>query len=154
MNQQQHHRHGIAAPEEPGHPEHSEAPLSVHHAQMDHAGHGTASHTDGHAAHAGHDQHAGHSVAMFRDKFWISLALTIPTLIWGHMLPRTLGYTPPAVPGARWIPPLLGTIVFFYGGSVFLQGAIGELRDRLAGMMTLIALAIVVAFLFSAAVTL
>ena len=54
-----------------------------------------------------HDKHAGHSVAMFRDKFWISLALTIPTLIWGHMLPRLFGYTPPHLPGAAWIPPLL-----------------------------------------------
>jgi P-type Cu2+ transporter len=105
-------------------------------------------------AHAGHDKHAGHSVAMFRDKFWISLLLTVPTLIWGHMLPRVLGYTPPQVPGARWIPPILGTAVFFYGGWVFIEGGVGELRARLPGMMTLIALAISVAFLFSAAVTL
>jgi P-type Cu2+ transporter len=107
-----------------------------------------------HTGHGGHDEHAGHSVAMFRDKFWISLALTVPTLVWGHMLPRALGYTPPAVPHARWIPPLLGTAAFFYGGWVFIQGAVRELRDRLPGMMTLIALAISVAFLFSAAVTL
>jgi P-type Cu2+ transporter len=104
--------------------------------------------------HEGHDKHAGHSVAMFRDKFWISLLLTVPTLIWGHMLPRALGYTPPPVPGARWIPPVLGTAVFFYGGWPFIQGAIRELRDRLPGMMTLIGLAITVAFGFSAAVTL
>jgi len=107
-----------------------------------------------HGSHAGHDKHAGHSVGMFRDKFWISLLLTIPTLIWGHMLPRVLGYTPPAIPGAHWIAPVLGTVVFLYGGLVFLQGAVRELRDRLPGMMTLIALAISVAFLFSAAVTL
>ena len=91
---------------------------------------------------------------MFRDKFWTSLVLTIPTLIWGHMLPRVLGYTPPALPGARWIAPVFGTVVFLYGGLVFLQGAARELRDRLPGMMTLIALAISVAFLFSAVVTL
>ena len=91
---------------------------------------------------------------MFRDKFWISLALTIPTLIWGHMLPRVLGYTPPQCPGHRWIAPVFGTAVFLYGGLVFLQGAWRELRDRLPGMMTLIALAITVAFVFSAAVTL
>ena len=103
---------------------------------------------------AAHDKHAGHSVAMFRDKFWISLALTIPTLVWGHMLPRAFGYTPPAVPGHRWIAPLFGTLVFLYGGLVFLQGAWRELRSRLPGMMTLIALAITVAFVFSAAVTL
>jgi P-type Cu2+ transporter len=106
-----------------------------------------------HGTHGAHDKHAGHSVAMFRDKFWLSLLLTIPTLIWGHMLPRALGYTPPPVPGARWIPAFFGAAVFVYGGWVFLQGAIRELRDRLPGMMTLIALAISVAFLFSAAVT-
>jgi Cu2+-exporting ATPase len=104
--------------------------------------------------HAGHDKHAGHSVAMFRDKFWISLALTVPTLVWGHMLPRVLGYTPPNVPGHRWIAPVFGTAVFLYGGLVFLQGASRELRARLPGMMTLIGLAISVAFVFSAAVTL
>ena len=91
---------------------------------------------------------------MFRDKFWFSLLLTVPTLIWGHMLPRVLGYTPPQVPGYRWIAPVFGTAVFFYGGLVFLQGAWPEIRDRLPGMMTLIALAITVAFVFSAAVTL
>ncbi|MEZ0332953.1 MAG: copper-translocating P-type ATPase [Gemmatimonadales bacterium] len=90
---------------------------------------------------------------MFRDKFWLSLALTIPTLIWGHMLPGALGYTPPPVPGHRWIAPVFGTAVFLHGGLVFLRGAWRELRDRVPGMMTLIALAITVAFVFSAAVT-
>jgi P-type Cu2+ transporter len=107
-----------------------------------------------HGEHGGHDKHAGHSVAMFRDKFWISLLLTIPTLIWGHMLQQALGYTLPAIPGARWIPAIFGTAVFLYGGRPFLQGGVQELRDRLPGMMTLIALAIIVAFAFSAAVTL
>ena len=107
-----------------------------------------------HGNHGAHDKHAGHSVAMFRDRFWISLALTVPTLIWGHMLPRVLNYSPPPVPGQRWIAPLFGTAVFLYGGTVFLQGAWRELRARLPGMMTLIALAITVAFVFSAAVTL
>jgi Cu2+-exporting ATPase len=116
-----------------------------------HAGHDARA---GHDAHVGHDKHAGHSVAKFRDKFWLSLILTIPVLIWGHMLPRVLGYTAPAVPRARWISPVLGTVVFLYGGWPFLQGAVRELRDRLPGMMTLIALAISVAFVFSAAVTL
>jgi Cu2+-exporting ATPase len=104
------------------------------------------------SVHEGH--HAGHSVAMFRDKFWISLALTIPTLVWGHMLPRALGYSPPDIPGHRWIAPVFGTAVFLYGGLVFLQGGWRELRGRLPGMMTLIGLAISVAFVFSAAVTL
>jgi Cu2+-exporting ATPase len=91
---------------------------------------------------------------MFRDRFWVSLILTIPTLIWGHMLPHAFGFQPPAVPGARWIPAVFGTLVFLYGGRPFLDGAARELRTRLPGMMTLIALAITVAFVFSAAVTL
>ena len=107
----------------------------------------------GHGALAGHDPHAGHSVAMFRDRFWISLALTVPTLVWGHMLQSVLGYTAPAFPGSVWIPPVFGTAVFVYGGRPFLQGAVRELRDRLPGMMTLIALAISVAFVFSVLVT-
>jgi Cu2+-exporting ATPase len=114
-----------------------------------HHGHGT------HDEHAGgHDKHAGHSVAMFRRKFWISLALTIPAVLWGHMLWDLLGGHPPAFPGSRWIPPVFGTIVFLYGGLVFLQGAWRELKDRLPGMMTLISLAITVAFAFSLVVTL
>jgi Cu2+-exporting ATPase len=91
---------------------------------------------------------------MFRDRFWLSLALTIPTLIWGHMLPNAFGFHPPAFPGSGWIPPVFGTLVFLYGGRPFLEGAVRELRDRLPGMMTLIALAITVAFVFSIAVTL
>ena len=101
-----------------------------------------------------HDRHAGHSVAMFRDRFWLSLALTLPTLIWGHMLQGALGYTAPTFPGAHWIPLLFGTVVFVYGGTPFLKGGLEELRHRLPGMMTLISLAISVAFVFSAAVTL
>jgi P-type Cu2+ transporter len=132
----------------------SDRPVEVEYAK--HTGH--AGHTDhvgpGEATgQGGHDKHAGHSVAMFRDKFWISLALTVPTLLWGHMLPRVLGYTPPSLPGHQWIAPVFGTAVFLYGGLVFLQGAWREMRARLPGMMTLIGLAISVAFLFSAAVT-
>src|SRR5688500_13834359 len=114
--------------------------------QHDHSGH--------HDAHAGHDEHAGHSVEMFRDKFWVSLLLTIPTLVWGHMLQSALSYTAPRFAFSEWIPAVFGTAVFFYGGLVFVRGAIGELRERKPGMMTLIALAISVAFVFSVAVAL
>ncbi len=131
--------------------EHGHARQGVDHGPDAHAGHDVHAR---HGAHAGHDKHAGHSPGMFRDKFWLSLALTVPTLIWGHMLPRLLGYTPPMIPGSHWIAPVLGTAVFLYGGWPFLQGAVRELRARLPGMMTLIALAITVAFVFSAAVTL
>ena len=128
---------------------------SDHHANHEH-GHPEHTNADDVAGtHAGrHDRHAGHSVRMFRDKFWLSLLLTIPTLIWGHMLPSAFGYSPPQLPGAHWIAPIFGTAVFMYGGVVFLRGALQELRDRLPGMMTLIALAISVAFVFSVAVTL
>ena len=116
--------------------------------------HADADHGHPAHAHAGHDPHAGHNVAMFRDRFWISLALTIPTLVWGHMLQRAFGYHGPMFPGAQWVPPLFGTAVFLYGGRVFLRGAVSELKDRAPGMMTLIALAIGVSFVFSAVVTL
>jgi Cu2+-exporting ATPase len=101
-----------------------------------------------------HDRHAGHSVAMFRDRFWVTLLLTLPTLVWGHMLPQLIGYRPPAVPGARWIAPAFGVVVYLYGGQPFIAGAWSELRARLPGMMTLIGLAITVAFVFSLGVTL
>jgi Cu2+-exporting ATPase len=102
----------------------------------------------------GHDKHAGHSVEMFRDRFWISLALTIPALIWDPMIQDWFGYRAPVFPGSRSIPAVFGTAVFIYGGRVFLEGAVRELADRLPGMMTLIGLAISVAFIYSAAVTL
>jgi Cu2+-exporting ATPase len=91
---------------------------------------------------------------MFRDRFWWSLALTLPTLVWGELLQEWLGYAAPVFPGSGLIPPVFGTLVFLYGGRVFVQGAVRELKDRLPGMMTLISLAISVAFLFSLAVTL
>src|SRR5712675_2414789 len=104
--------------------------------------------------HQGHDQHAGHSVAMFRDKFWWSAALTVPTIVWSPMIQQWLHFNAPTFPGSRYIPAVFGTILFFYGGMVFLRGAVQEIKDRLPGMMTLISLAITVAFAFSMAVTL
>src|SRR5438270_8205275 len=97
-------------------------------------------------AHASHDRHAGHSVAMFRDKFWLSLALTIPVVIWSTDVQHWLGYTAPSFPGSKFIPPILGTVVFVYGGLVFIRGAWNELADHKPGMMTLISLAIILAF--------
>src|SRR6266446_7135254 len=116
-----------------------------------HAGHTMP---DRDSKHHGHDAHAGHSVGMFRDKFWVSLLLTLPTLVWGHMLQRAFRYTAPHFPGSDWIPAAFGTAVFAYGGWVFIQGAAREMKARLPGMMTLISLAISVAFVFSAVVTL
>jgi Cu2+-exporting ATPase len=103
----------------------------------------------GHDQHAGHDKHAGHSPAMFRDRFWLSLLLTLPVVYWSDHVQMLLGYDALTVPGEAWIGPVLGTAVFLYGGLVFLRGALRELGDRLPGMMTLISLAITVAFVFS-----
>ena len=103
---------------------------------------------------AGHDRHAGHSVAMFRDKFWLSLALTIPVVLLSADIQEWLGYGTPIFPGSEYLPAVIGTIVFLYGGLVFIRGAQGEVRDRQPGMMTLISLAIIVAFVTSWAGTL
>jgi Cu2+-exporting ATPase len=90
---------------------------------------------------------------MFRDKFWLSFALTIPVVFWSTDVQHWLGYTAPSFPGSKFIPPALGTIVFVYGGLVFIRGAWGELADHKPGMMTLISLAITVAFGTSVAAT-
>ena len=99
--------------------------------------------------HNGHDKHAGHSPEMFRDKFWLSLIMTLPVVFWSEHIQMLFGYQAPEFFGSAWLPPVLGTIIFFYGGWVFIQGALRELKDRLPGMMTLISLAITVAFVFS-----
>jgi Cu2+-exporting ATPase len=114
---------------------------------------------DPHAGHrvpdvqGSHDRHAGHSVAMFRDKFWLSFALTFPVVFWSTEVQHWLGYTAPSFPGSKFIPAILGTFVFVYGGLVFIRGAWRELSDRKPGMMTLISLAIIVAFGTSLAAT-
>jgi Cu2+-exporting ATPase len=105
------------------------------------------------SADGSHDRHAGHSVAMFRDKFWLSFILTIPVLAWSTDVQHWLGYTAPSFPGSKFLPPILGTVVFVYGGLVFIRGAWGELADHKPGMMTLIGLAIIVAFCTSVAAT-
>ena len=116
--------------------------------------HSFGAHAPQHSA-AGHDKHAGHSVEMFRQKFWGTLLLSIPTVIWAPMIQHWFGYTAPGGPVAsRWVPAMFGTLVSVYGGWVFIRGALSELHARLPGMMTLISLAISVAFLFSVAVTL
>ena len=116
-----------------------------HHAHQAH--HAPTQHEP--VAHETHDRHAGHSSEMFRDRFWLSMVFTIPAVLWSEHIQMLLRYRAPAVPGATWIPAVFGTLVFLYGGRAFLQGAWRELKDRLPGMMTLISLAITVAFVFS-----
>jgi len=113
-------------------------------------------HHDDHAAGGGggHDKHEGHSVAMFRDRFWLSFALTLPVVFFSETVQGWLGYTAPSFPGSEWVSPVLGTVIFVYGGTPFLRGAVREARDRLPGMMLLIGMAITVAFLASVATTL
>ena len=94
----------------------------------------------------GHDTHAGHDPAQFRDRFWVTLALSVPVVFFSAMFQDLLGYTAPDIPGAEWIPPVLGTVIFIYGGQPFLVGAYHEARSRQPGMMLLIGLAITVAF--------
>ncbi|MGV0808647.1 heavy metal translocating P-type ATPase [Mycolicibacterium setense] len=100
---------------------------------------------NGHAGHAGHGDH----VAQFRRLFWVMAALAVPTVALSPMFAMLLGYEVPDFPGARWISPVLGTVMYVWGGRPFLTGAISEIRSRAPGMMLLIGLAITVAFIAS-----
>jgi hypothetical protein len=104
--------------------------------------------------HEGHDKHAGHSVEMFRNLFWVCLALTIPALIWEPMLQEWFGYRRRSSRAPNGSPPCSGRRSFSTGAGSFCKGAVRELGDRMPGMMTLISLAIGVAFLYSVAVLL
>lgn len=131
-----------------------DAAHNVHNEQPDHEAapepHGHAAHT-AHGGHGGHDRHAGHSVEMFRSRFWVCLALTIPVLAYAEGLWELVGLEAPNLPAKTLVPFVLATLIFFYGGSVFLRSAVGELRARMPGMMTLVALGISAAYVYSAA---
>lgn len=122
-----------------GHASHHE-----HDAHEAHAGHGGHDHA-GHAGHAGHGDH----VAQFRRLFWIMLVLAIPVVGFNETFAHLIGYQLPDAEWVRWISPLLGTVIYFWGGRPFLTGAVSEIRSRKPGMMLLIALAITVAFVSS-----
>lgn len=102
--------------------------------------------------HEGHDKHAGHSPNMFKQKFWLSLLFTVPTLLFSHTVQGWLGFEL-MFPGSEYVPALFGIIIFFYGGLVFLKSAKAELAAKQPGMMTLISMAITVAFIYSVLVT-
>ncbi|GLH98529.1 copper-translocating P-type ATPase [Phytohabitans aurantiacus] len=131
-----------------GHREHATAPAV--NPQHDHEG--QHDHPQA-AAHGGHDKHAGHDPEMFRRKFWLSLVLTVPVVITSHMVMDWFGYTLD-FPGIDWVGPVLGSVVFFYGGWPFLVGGVREVRDRAPGMMLLISMAITVAYVASLATAL
>jgi Cu2+-exporting ATPase len=150
------HHHGAAAVEPAGHDGHAtvhRGDLSDPH-DIDHQAMTEAEHVAmGHGAHAAHDKHAGHSVEMFRSRFWLSLLLSIPVVLYSPMVQEWLRFSMPVFPGSELIPPVLGTIIFIYGGTVFLKGGLDEIRLRTPGMMLLISLAITVAFIASVATT-
>lgn len=106
-------------------------------------------HDDG-QDHSAHVDHSGHE-QMFRKKFWVSLVLSVPVLIFSSSIQTWLSYSVPEFPGSTWITPVFAVIVFLYGGMPFLQMAVPEIKNRQPGMMTLISLAISVAFIYSVA---
>lgn len=144
------------------HSDQSEQANAAHmdHAQMshdegmhqDHQSHGGTSHSgkEDHGGHSAHVDHSGHEL-MFRNRFWVSLALSIPVLLYSPALQEWLSFSMPVFLGSSWITPVFAVIVFVYGGLPFLQMALPELRNKQPGMMTLISLAISVAFVYSLA---
>ena len=147
------HHGGHPAPET-DHTHHPDHASHEHHADADthgqamHHGHPHSVLDEDHQVH-GHGEHAGHSTAMFRERFWWSLILSIPVVIFSPMVAHLLGYPLPEFPGSTWIPPVLDTIIFVYGGTPFLKGGWKEVKSRQPGMMLLIAMAITVAFVAS-----
>jgi len=105
-------------------------------------GHEHAEHQMAHVDHTGHEQ-------MFRQRFWVSLILTVPVLLFSSGFQELLGFTLPAFPGSQWIAPAFSLAIFIYGGLPFLRLAGPEIKNRQPGMMTLISLAISIAFLYS-----
>ena len=153
-NHHQEHHQATHASESPNQGVHSARQEMSHVGEMPEDGHrqyDTGHDTAGHAGHGGHGvDHSGHE-QMFRRKFWVSLVLSVPVLLYSEMLQMWLGYSAPSFPGSMWIGPIFAVIVFVYGGWPFIDMAIPEIRNRKPGMMTLISLAISVAFVYSVA---
>ncbi len=134
------------------HNAHTAMDHSAHRAHQDHVRPASkgAPHAD-HSAHAGHGtDHTGHE-QLFRVRFWWCLLLSIPVLLYSGMIQMWLGFNPPAFPFSEWIPFVFSVIIFAYGGIPFMQMAVPEIQERKPGMMTLISLAISVAFVYSVA---
>ena len=166
MHDMEHAKHPMPGEEHAEHAHHAghadHMDHAVHEEHMGHAGHEAhaqhAEHTE-HAGHAGHDEHAGHGAhvdhtgheQMFRRRFWGSLLLSLPVLAFGSELPKWLGLGTFSFPGSMWVAFVFAMVVFAYGGIPFLKMAVPEIRNREPGMMTLISLAISVAFIYSVA---
>ena len=127
---------GTARPEKDEH--------SHHHQNHDH-------HSESDSSAAGFDKHAGHHTPDFLKRFWITLVLSVPVLLLSHMIQQWLGFTI-AFPGDKYVLLVLGSIIYFYGGMPFFKGFLGEVKAGAIGMMTLVALAITVAYVYSVAV--
>lgn len=104
--------------------------------------------------HTDHDKHAGHNPNKFKQKFWVSLALTLPVVYFSETIQNLLHFGAPSFTGSAYIPAVFGIVIFFYGGLVFLRSAKAEIAARQPGMMTLISMAISVAFVYSSLITL
>lgn len=131
--------------------QHSPGPAQSTHEHHDHSNHRMR--TPHAAGHPSHQDHAEHSPDLFRRRFWLAFGLTIPVVLYSPMIQQLLGYTAPTFPGSNMIGFLLGTVIFWYGGWPFLGGAISEIRQRTPGMMTLVALAITTAYVYSASIS-
>lgn len=144
-NDHHHSSHPEPAPE----PQPSPEPAHQHGAPAGAASHAAPppAYSGGHTAHV---DHAGHE-RLFRNRFWVCLVLSIPVLLYSDMLQMWLGFSVPTFPGSQWIATVFAVIVFLIGGVPFLRMAVPELRNRQPGMMTLISLAISVAFFYSLA---
>jgi len=136
-----HHHHHSHADKKPGEAHLTNAPAHGHH----------AAHDGGDGDHDGHDKHAGHHTADFLKRFWICLLMTVPILVLSHMIQEWAGFHLRFV-GDRYVLLALSSMVYFYGGWPFLSGLVGELKNRRAGMMTLVAVAITTAYVYSVAV--
>ena len=117
---------------------------SHHHQNHDH-------HSESDSSAAGFDKHAGHHTPDFLKRFWITLVLSVPVLLLSHMIQQWLGFTI-AFQGDKYVLLVLGSIIYFYGGMPFFKGFLGEVKAGAIGMMTLVALAITVAYVYSVAV--
>jgi P-type Cu2+ transporter len=135
-----------------GHSQHQHPPQRNQSNPDPHSNHNGHGQQHNHAEHAGHDKHAGHSPKIFKRRFFICLVLTLPVLYFAPMFQDWFNYQAIQFSGAEWVIPIFSTIIYFYGGWVFLKGAGFELQSKI-GMMTLVALAITVSFVYSVAVT-
>ncbi len=120
---------------------------SNHHTHQAHAHQPHAEHSDG-----GHDKHAGHNVSDFWKRFIICIIVTIPVLVLSHMIQEWMGFEF-TFPGDKYVLAVLSTFIFLYGGYPFLKGLYDEVKDKAIGMMTLIGIAITVAWAYSVAIT-